>query len=141
MEQALGSNLHGKNKVSIRSGSATLESPEGSAEDGKHIRVSVGKEEVKKEGINGAEAVGQSSGSSHVQTTGDVNMEASIEPDDVARAGGFGARDDIGSFLPVAMDSTDFEASLRDARDYEEPQGNLDRPGIGWPKAVESEER
>lgn len=64
--------------------------------------------------------------------TADVNMEASILADDVLRAGGFGARDDIGSFLPVAIDSTDFEASLRDAKDFEEPQGEILRPGLGW---------
>ncbi|KAJ6802773.1 uncharacterized protein M6B38_191480 [Iris pallida] len=64
--------------------------------------------------------------------TVDVNMEASILADDVLRAGGFGARDDIGSFLPVAIDSTDFEASLRDAKDFEEPQGEILRPGLGW---------
>lgn len=64
--------------------------------------------------------------------SGDVNMEASISADDVMRAGGFGARDDISSFLPVASDSTDFEASLRDARDYEEPQKDICRPGLGW---------
>ncbi|CAI8613917.1 unnamed protein product [Vicia faba] len=68
--------------------------------------------------------------------SGDVNMEASITPDDVIRAGGFGARDDIGSFLPVAGDSTDFEASIRDARDYEEPQGEVSRPGLGWTGAT-----
>ncbi|KAK9128831.1 hypothetical protein Syun_017628 [Stephania yunnanensis] len=56
-------------------------------------------------------------------------------------AGGFGARDDIGSFLPVAIDSTDFEASLRDARDYEEPQEQINRPGLGWTGAMESERR
>ncbi|KAL4557983.1 hypothetical protein LXL04_036179 [Taraxacum kok-saghyz] len=64
--------------------------------------------------------------------SGDVNMEASISADDMIRAGGFGARDDISNFLPVASDSTDFEASLRDARDYEEPQKEICRPGLGW---------
>ncbi|KAH7677181.1 hypothetical protein IHE45_07G065800 [Dioscorea alata] len=64
--------------------------------------------------------------------TGEVNMEAVIKTDDVVRAGGFGATDDIGSLLPVAVDSTDFEASLRDARDFEEPQGETLRPGLGW---------
>lgn len=64
--------------------------------------------------------------------SGDVNMEASISADDVMRAGGFGARDDISNFLPVASDSTDFEASLRDARDYEEQQKEICRPGLGW---------
>ncbi|XP_020522237.1 uncharacterized protein LOC18433330 isoform X2 [Amborella trichopoda] len=66
------------------------------------------------------------------QEAAEVNMEATITEDDVVRAGGFGATDDIGSFLPVAVDSTDFEASLRDARDYEEPQGEVSRPGLGW---------
>ncbi|BAT85213.1 hypothetical protein LR48_Vigan04g074200 [Vigna angularis] len=71
-----------------------------------------------------------------IDAAGDVNMEASITPDDVIRAGGFGARDDISSFLPVASDSTDFEASIRDARDYEEPQGQVSRPGLGWTGAA-----
>ncbi|KAF5473242.1 hypothetical protein F2P56_009867 [Juglans regia] len=70
---------------------------------------------------------------------GEVNMEASISTDDVIRAGGFGARDDISSFLPVASDSTDFEATIRDARDYEEPQGKICRPGLGWTEATEAE--
>lgn len=65
-------------------------------------------------------------------TSGEVNMEASITTDDVIRAGGFGARDDISSFLPVASDSTDFEATIRDARNYEEPQGEICRHGLGW---------
>ncbi|XP_068664114.1 uncharacterized protein [Aristolochia californica] len=63
---------------------------------------------------------------------GEVNMEASVTADDVIRAGGFGATDGIGSFLPVAMDSTDFEASLRDARGFEGPQGEISRPGLGF---------
>lgn len=69
--------------------------------------------------------MGQKEGtaSEEIDASGEVNMEASITPDDVIRAGGFGARDDISSVLPVASDSTDFEASIRDARDYEEPQG------------------
>lgn len=65
---------------------------------------------------------------------GEVNMEASISAEDVIRAGGFGAKDDIGSFLPVASDSTDFEESIRSARDYEEAQPEVQRPGLGWPK-------
>ncbi|ESQ40312.1 hypothetical protein EUTSA_v10016002mg [Eutrema salsugineum] len=68
------------------------------------------------------------------QPHGEVNMEASISAEDVIRAGGFGAKDDIGSFLPVASDSTDFEESIRSARDYEEPQPKVQRPGLGWPK-------
>ncbi|XP_056690458.1 uncharacterized protein [Spinacia oleracea] len=68
----------------------------------------------------------------HCDTSTDINMEAAINPDDVVRAGGFGARDDLSSPLPIASDSTDFEASLLDARDYEEPQGEKRRPGLGW---------
>ncbi|KAL6009954.1 hypothetical protein ACLOJK_000385 [Asimina triloba] len=63
---------------------------------------------------------------------GDVYMEATITTDDVIRAGGLGATDDISNFLPVAVDSTDFEASLRHARDFEEPQEEISRPGLGW---------
>ncbi|VAH20631.1 unnamed protein product [Triticum turgidum subsp. durum] len=62
----------------------------------------------------------------------DMNMEAAISADDVMRAGGFGAKDDIGSLLPTAMDSTDFEASLRDARDYEGEKEKPSRPGLGY---------
>ncbi|KAL9273181.1 hypothetical protein AKJ16_DCAP25862 [Drosera capensis] len=70
------------------------------------------------------------------QTLGEVNMEATVTSDDILRAGGFGARDDLNSFLPAASDLTDFEASLNDAREYEEPQGVSGRPGLGWtPKA------
>lgn len=72
--------------------------------------------------------------SGDIDASREVNMEALITPDDVVRAGGFGARDDISSFLPVASDSTDFEATIRDARDYEEPQGDICRPGLGWTK-------
>ncbi|KAI3760688.1 hypothetical protein L1987_51086 [Smallanthus sonchifolius] len=72
--------------------------------------------------------------------SGDVNMEASISAEDVMRAGGFGARDDISSFLPVASDSTDFEASLRDARGYEEPQKDICRPGLGWKEDVKEQD-
>ncbi|XP_006373730.3 uncharacterized protein LOC18106124 [Populus trichocarpa] len=68
---------------------------------------------------------------------GEVKMEASITPDDVIRAGGFGARDDINSFLPVASDSTGFEATILDARNYEEPQGEIQRPGLDWTEATE----
>lgn len=68
----------------------------------------------------------------YTETPGEVNMEASILAEDVMRAGGFGARDDISSFLPVASDFTDFEASIHDARIYEEPQKEVSRPGLGW---------
>ncbi|XP_031489157.1 uncharacterized protein LOC116256784 isoform X2 [Nymphaea colorata] len=60
------------------------------------------------------------------------SLESALSSDDLVRAGGFGAKDDLSSFLPAAIDSTDFEASLRDARDYEEPQGEVSRPGLGW---------
>ncbi|XVF34425.1 hypothetical protein REPUB_Repub18cG0058100 [Reevesia pubescens] len=36
-------------------------------------------------------------------------------------AGGFGPGDDINSFLPIASDWTDFEASIGDDGDYREP--------------------
>ncbi|KAI4300824.1 hypothetical protein L6164_034158 [Bauhinia variegata] len=73
-------------------------------------------------------------GASHEESEVNMEGEATISPDDVIRAGGFGARDDIGCFLPVASDSTDLEASILDARDYEEPQaqGEGSRPGLGW---------
>lgn len=73
-----------------------------------------------------------------VDSSGEVNMEASITTNDVMRAGGFGARDDISSFLPVASDSTDFESSILYAREYEEPQGQISRPGLGWTEASET---
>nr|XP_019706040.1 uncharacterized protein LOC105045582 isoform X2 [Elaeis guineensis] len=82
-------------------------------------------------------AMEQSVGMKNESNTGDVNMEAAITTDDVIRAGGFGARDDISSFLPVAIDSTDFEASLRDARDFEEPQEEISRPGLGWTESMD----
>ncbi|KAL8489467.1 hypothetical protein ACS0TY_025384 [Phlomoides rotata] len=61
-----------------------------------------------------------------------VNMEPSVTFDEVTRAGGFGATDDISSFLPVASDFTDFEANLRGARDYEDFEEKINRPGLGW---------
>lgn len=67
-----------------------------------------------------------------LNVSAEINMEAPVTSDDVMQAGGFGARDDIGCFLPVASDSTDFEASLREARDYEDPQENIGKPGLGW---------
>ncbi|KAL5546408.1 hypothetical protein UlMin_006095, partial [Ulmus minor] len=68
----------------------------------------------------------------------EVYMEASIMVDDVIRAGGFGARDDISSFLPVASDSTDFEAEIREAREYEETQVETRRPGLGYMGTTET---
>ncbi|XP_020243764.1 uncharacterized protein LOC109822018 isoform X2 [Asparagus officinalis] len=83
------------------------------------------------------EVMEQNQGAHNAHIGGEVNMEAAITADDVMRAGGFGARDDIGSFLPAAIDSTDFEASLRDARDFEEPQGETLRPGLGWTESMD----
>ncbi|CAL1385730.1 unnamed protein product [Linum trigynum] len=77
--------------------------------------------------------------SNEYYSSGEVNMEAAISTDDVIRAGGFGARDDIGSLLPVASDSTDFEAMILNAKDYEGPQAEQRRPGLGWKDASEGE--
>ncbi|KAG8068187.1 hypothetical protein GUJ93_ZPchr0005g15552 [Zizania palustris] len=70
--------------------------------------------------------------------SGDVNMEATISAEDVMRAGGFGATDGIGSLLPTAIDFTDFEASLRDARDFEGESEKPLYPGLGY-KANETD--
>lgn len=83
--------------------------------------------------------IAQMEASNYSDPSTEVNMEATIDPEDVVRAGGFGARDDLSSFLPIASDSTDFEASLLDARDYEEPQGEQRRPGLGWSEDSVSE--
>lgn len=71
-------------------------------------------------------------GSESGSAAGALDVGAATAADDVERAGGFGAADGIGSFLPVAMDSTDFEASLRDARAFEGPQHGVSHPGLGW---------
>lgn len=92
-------------------------------------QVEESKEESEKKG-NSKEEIFEKNG-----TGGDVEMEAEITPEEVEKAGGFGARDDIGSLLPVMMDATDFEESLRDARGFEEEEGEVvevSRPGIGW---------
>ncbi|XP_060183944.1 uncharacterized protein LOC132613753 isoform X1 [Lycium barbarum] len=68
----------------------------------------------------------------HEKSRGEVNMEADITMDDVIRAGGLGARDDLNSVLPMAADTTDFEASIRDAWDYEGKRESINRPGLGW---------
>ncbi|PIA48331.1 hypothetical protein AQUCO_01400735v1 [Aquilegia coerulea] len=139
MEHDTVEDLH-DNEVNMRSKSAEFDSPERYTKDVRQISEAVEKVEVKKEGTKGGNDVPQASSFTHMNTTGEVNMEASITSDDVVRAGGFGARDDIGSFLPVAIDSTDFESSLRDARDYEEPQGQISRPVLGWTEIMQSEE-
>lgn len=88
---------------------------------------------------NRGETVPQDALYGNVDASGEINMEATITPDDVIRAGGFGARDDISSFLPVASDSTDFEASIRDAQDYEQTREEVRRPGLGWIEEPEKE--
>ncbi|RWW13842.1 hypothetical protein GW17_00022426 [Ensete ventricosum] len=55
--------------------------------------------------------------------TGVAYTDVTISANDVMRARGLAARDDISSFLPVAIDSTDFVVLLRGAYDFEEPQG------------------
>lgn len=66
-----------------------------------------------------------------------VKMEDYVTSDDVIRAGGFGATDNISSFLPVASDFTDFEENIRDARAYEESEAKSNRPGLGWRSETE----
>ncbi|EPS64606.1 hypothetical protein M569_10176, partial [Genlisea aurea] len=55
-----------------------------------------------------------------------------VHMEDMIRAGGFGATDDINNFLPVASDFTDFEAHLRDTEDYEDHVKEVTRHGLGW---------
>lgn len=98
----------------------------GSTEDSKNI------DDYHMEGNNGT-VVEQKNN----DDTGVAYTDIAISADDVIRAGGLGSRDDISSFLPVAIDSTDFEASLRDARDFEEPQGEMPRPGLGWTESID----
>ncbi|KAL6498471.1 hypothetical protein OROHE_026568 [Orobanche hederae] len=61
-----------------------------------------------------------------------VTEEGAFTSDEVIRAGGFGAKDDISSFLPVASDFTDIEANLRGAREYEDLSEEIHHPGLGW---------
>ncbi|XP_004493455.1 uncharacterized protein [Cicer arietinum] len=106
----------------------------------KHFtRASEDVEEIKEGDSKGRENCPKGTSLEEIDVSGDVNMEASITTDDVIRAGGFGARDDISSVLPVASDSTDFEASILDARGYEEPHGEVSRPGLGWTGATNGE--
>ncbi|CAM6095332.1 unnamed protein product [Calypogeia fissa] len=69
----------------------------------------------------------------------DFNMEAPIMAEDVIRAGGLGARDDLDRFLPTAVDATDYEESLMEAMEYEDVQpageGEIPRPGVGFVKS------
>ncbi|KAI3806623.1 hypothetical protein L1987_22534 [Smallanthus sonchifolius] len=124
--------LHDTHDVSTKNGTSGPVQPETSVSgDKKHQENKVDRHEH--------EHVGQDADDADMDS-GDVNMEASISADDVIRAGGFGARDDISSFLPVASDSTDFEASLRNARGYEEPQKDICRPGLGWKEDVKEQD-
>ncbi|XP_010269654.1 PREDICTED: uncharacterized protein LOC104606254 [Nelumbo nucifera] len=140
MEYSSVEDVHDKNKDGMQNEVVESDDQEMNVEDAprnlsdvKDVEINMMDTEIE-DSVAGNAALGEG------DTLGEVNMEASIMPDDVIRAGGFGARDDISSFLPVAIDSTDFEASLRDARDYEEPQGEICRPGLGWKDASETEE-
>lgn len=65
----------------------------------------------------------------------DVNMEASISKEDLIHAGGLGARDDLNSMLPSAVDGTDYEETLMETMDYEDSTGKeshkIAHPGLG----------
>eukprot|EP00850_Spirogloea_muscicola_P000507 SM000002S05587 [mRNA] locus=s2:1009155:1010192:+ [translate_table: standard] len=70
----------------------------------------------------------------------DVDMSAEISPQDLEVAGGLGARDDLASPLPAAMDATDFEEAISPLGAPEEDEaGNKDfssnshaaHPGLG----------
>jgi hypothetical protein len=65
----------------------------------------------------------------------DVNMEAPILKEDLFLAGGLGARDDLNSMLPSAVDGTDYEETLMETMDYEDPTGKesheIAHPGLG----------
>lgn len=66
----------------------------------------------------------------------DVNMEAPISTEDLVRAGGLGALDDVAGAMPTTVDATDYEESLMDARGYEDKVGDAEsdihvRPGLG----------
>lgn len=66
--------------------------------------------------------------------TGAYFEEAPIRTDDLIRAGGLGARDDIGQPLPSAMDATDTEEELRaleDPKDTEAGVTSSPHPGLG----------
>ena len=92
--------------------------------------------EINTSDFKGSTNASQSAVKVDMNVSGEVNMEVSISSDGVIWAGGFGAIDDINSFLPVAGNSTDFEASLLDAREYEDPQEEIHRPGLGWTEAT-----
>ncbi|XP_073152096.1 uncharacterized protein [Henckelia pumila] len=102
--------------------------------DGKDSGLSASLEDISEVRI--IDSKGNENVGGHVTLPGDsceaIYMEASPTADEVIRAGGFGATDDISSFLPVASDFTDFEAHIRDVEDYEDLEKDIARPGLGW---------
>lgn len=62
----------------------------------------------------------------------DIDMEAPITVDQINQSDGLGAMDDITGFLPAAIDSSDFDSLLRNAREFEGLPGEVSRPGLGW---------
>ena len=54
-----------------------------------------------------------------------VDMSAPITADDLARAGGLGAKDDMGHALPVAVDATDFEEELMGLEGASDAKGKV----------------
>ena len=72
---------------------------------------------------------------SHVE----VDMEAPVSEEDVLKAGGFGARDALGTPLPEAMDATDFEEAVMSADEQGGEKHN--HFGVGYDvQQVEDEE-
>ncbi|XP_057468266.1 uncharacterized protein LOC130757538 [Actinidia eriantha] len=130
--------LNDKNESMIRNEVAESAKIESNLKDDPKQRMGSLEDLVKinNDDFKGLKNASQSAVQADTNVFGEVNMEASISSDDVIRAGGFGARDDINSFLPGASDSTDFEASLLDAREYEDPQEEIHRPGLGWTEAT-----
>ncbi|GBG86360.1 hypothetical protein CBR_g41355 [Chara braunii] len=71
----------------------------------------------------------------------DADTQVSFWMRDMERAGGLGARDDLGSAFPVAMDATDREAALRDYDDADyEYAGSVLGPenGVRKPESLRS---
>ncbi|XP_024017291.1 uncharacterized protein LOC21399605 [Morus notabilis] len=127
-----------ENDTRLKGEAAELIHNEANSKEVPKPSISVDNKQVKMVRGKGRQEVSQDASPAGMYTPGEVNMEASIIADDVIRAGGFGARDDISSFLPVASDSTDFEAMILGAREYEEPQGEISRPGLGWKGTTET---
>ncbi|CAA7400066.1 unnamed protein product [Spirodela intermedia] len=62
----------------------------------------------------------------------DIDMEAPITVDQIKQSDGLGAMDDITGFLPAAIDSSDYESVLRNAREFEGLPTEISRAGLGW---------